>query len=331
MNRTVSEMNVFEILKTQRVAIITGGTAGHVMPASDLAYYLNDANVYVNEKGNKFCTAKNKIVYHLENKSIFNLIVQIIYFLFELRSYDVVIGFGAFMTIPALIAAKILGKKVYTHEQNAIDGGTNKFLSNLFGVKILQSFNINENDITGFPVLETPNKNYIISKESPILVLSGSGGSQFFNDVVFPIVSKWAEENNQLVYFQCNHKSTENVICSTFFENYMELIEKSKFIISRSGTSSLSKFILLNKKALLIPSKYVAQNHQYYNAKSSGFPYMEENEINEQTLTEQLDNLLKSCLNPFEPVKTTLNLFVIPKKPEIIDESSNKEQDDISN
>jgi UDP-N-acetylglucosamine--N-acetylmuramyl-(pentapeptide) pyrophosphoryl-undecaprenol N-acetylglucosamine transferase len=304
--------NIFETLKTQRVAIITGGTAGHVIPAGDLAYYLNNAQVYVNEKGSKFCNLNNKIVYHLENKSIFNMIAQIIYFLFELRSYDVVIGFGAFMTIPALIAAKILGKTVYTHEQNAIDGDANQFLRRLFGIKILQSFNVNENDLTGFPVLETPNNNYVISQESPLLVLSGSGGSQFFDDVLFPIISKWAEANNQLVYFQCKHKSTNHVICSPFFENYMELIEKSKCIISRSGTSSLSKFMLLKKQVLLIPSRYVVNNHQYYNAKNSGFPYIEEQDINEETFIDKLNTLLQSSENSLP--KSSLNLFIIPQK-----------------
>lgn len=307
MNKSDS---LFDGFKSCSVAIITGGTAGHVIPACDLAFFLNDATVYVSSYGSKYCTAKNKVVFCLEAKSLFSMTLQVIYFLFELRSYDIIIGFGSFLSIPALIAAKILGKQIYTHEQNGIEGEANIFLKTYFGVKILQTFNISDDDITGLPITYTKNNTQLISNDGPILVLAGSGGSVFFDEKLFPIINKWAEENKQMVYFQTINKSTKFVQCCEFFDNYMELIEKAKFIVSRAGSSSISKFLLLKKNAILIPNAKSVKNHQYYNAKLSGYEFIEEHEIDK--IVPLLNNLLENYSISHNK-NSSMNLFLIPE------------------
>ena len=44
---------------------------------------------------------------------------------------DIIIGFGGYTSIPTLIAAKILNKKIIIHEQNAVMGKTNRMLSRI--------------------------------------------------------------------------------------------------------------------------------------------------------------------------------------------------------
>lgn len=302
-------MNKFESFKGKNVVIITGGTAGHVIPASDLAYYLDDAPIYVNEKGSKFCYAKNKIIYYMEYKSLFNTLGNILYFLIQLQPYDIVIGFGAFMCMPAMIAAKILRKKVYTHEQNMIIGKANKILTDYLGVEVLETFGVSNNEVTGMPIIQTRNKVALAEEKSQIVVLAGSGGSEFFDTVLFDIMAKWAEKNQQKVYFQTYRPSTHFMICEPFFENWFELISSSKFVIARAGANTIAQLTMLNKNALLIPLPHAVQNHQLHNAKYSGFPYIEESQI--ENLVPLLDELLKTN----KPVQYQMNLFLIPERP----------------
>ena len=43
---------------------------------------------------------------------------------------------------------------------------------------------------------------------------------------------------------------------------------RADLVISRAGAMTISELALLNKAAILIPSPFVAANHQYKNAKS---------------------------------------------------------------
>lgn len=43
-------------------------------------------------------------------------------------------------------------------------------------------------------------------------------------------------------------------------------MSSADIIISRAGASTISEILALNKPSILIPSPYVANNHQYYNA-----------------------------------------------------------------
>lgn len=269
-------MNKFEEFKEKSVAIITGGTAGHVIPATDLASYCKNATIYVNERGSQFCNYNNKIIFYLESKSIFNFSAQLIYFLWVLRKYEVVIGFGAFMCIPALIAATILRKEVYTHEQNSIVGQANQFLG-FFGVKLLHSFGKVDN--VGIPI-----KKYIshYPQEPIILVLAGSGCPEFFDNYVFDALSRWAESHKEYkVYFQTKDKSSPYVVTSGFFYNWRELMGKAQIVISRAGANTIAQLCLMKKQGILIPLSTAKQNHQLHNAVASGFPYIEEQHIEE--------------------------------------------------
>lgn len=294
-------MNKFTEFRYKKVAIITGGTAGHVMPASDLAHYCSNATVYVNEHGSRFCLAKNKVVYHLENKSIFNMVAQFIFFLWKLRKYEVVIGFGAFMCLPSLLAAKLLGKEVYTHEQNSITGQANKLL-NLIGVKVLDTFHRKNpedkfssdiGEVVGMPI-KNISKTYEV--EDIVLILAGSGGSEFFDKNIFEKMNEWAKNNRKYkIYFQTTHPS-EYMTTSAYFYNWNELVQKAKLIIARSGANTIAQLTMLKKKGLLIPLSTARQNHQLYNAKKSGMCYIEEKDIH--MLIVKMEELLNDNSEP---------------------------------
>ena len=46
------------------------------------------------------------------------------------------------------------------------------------------------------------------------------------------------------------------------------ILKSADLVISRAGASTIAEIISLQVPAILIPSPYVANNHQYYNAKA---------------------------------------------------------------
>jgi len=312
-------MNKFETFLGKKVAIITGGTAGHVHAATNLAIYLN-ATIYINEDGVKFCNYEPKILFTVE-KSLFQMITLICYFLFELNQYDIVIGFGAFMCLPALIAAKLLRKETYTHEQNSITGYANTLLS-FCGVEILHSFNISKNskNLCGIPLIHDINETSTIGDY--ILVLSGSLGSDFFNETLFDIMNQWATEHKQLIYFQSTtRKSTTWLKCEPFFNNWVELMKNAKFIIARGGAGTLANLLTWKKNAIIIPLPHSRRNHQLYNANLSGYKVIEQKNATYANISSALNEYME--LKEFININNNMSIFIIPTKNDSNNDSNN--------
>ena len=59
---------------------------------------------------------------------------------------------------------------------------------------------------------------------------------------------------------------SKNVKVIPYYDNLSSILGSAYLIISRAGASTLSEIVALKKPSILIPSPYVANNHQYYNA-----------------------------------------------------------------
>ena len=66
--------------------------------------------------------------------------------------------------------------------------------------------------------------------------------------------------------------------------------------INRAGASTLSEIEALGKPSILIPSPYVAENHQYHNAmtlvEKNAAVVIEEKDLTGEKLTEEVEKLL---------------------------------------
>ena len=65
-----------------------------------------------------------------------------------------------------------------------------------------------------------------------------------------------------------SNKFSSNVHIVPFIDNMSALMKDIDIIVTRAGASVISEIMALGKVSILIPSPYVANNHQYYNAKS---------------------------------------------------------------
>ena len=58
----------------------------------------------------------------------------------------------------------------------------------------------------------------------------------------------------------------DNVHIVDYIDHMAGLMQNVDLIISRAGASTISEILALKLPSILIPSPYVANNHQYYNA-----------------------------------------------------------------
>ena len=216
---------------------------------------------------------------------------------------DVVIGFGGYVSGPVLDAAVKMHCPTCIHEQNAYPGITNKQLAKkvdkvMLTVEDARSHMQAKNDviITGLPVRgELLEKSKFqarielgIADEKPlVLSFGGSLGARPLNDAMFDILLEDSQRadvyhihsvgTNGVEYldkFVENgfSKRAENIYYKgntevrLYIDNMDTCMAAADLVIGRAGASSLSEIEAMGKASILIPSPYVAENHQYHNA-----------------------------------------------------------------
>ena len=231
---------------------------------------------------------------------------------------DIVIGCGGHVTGPVIYAAKKLGKKTFIHEQNSVVGLANKFLSK-YTDKIGVSFESTIKDfpkgkavLTGNPCSEKAlsikktNKEQLgISKDKKlVLIVMGSLGSRTINDKIFSFVDKFKNKNYSVIIVTGNsyyervkeRRVPDNVKVVPFIYEMPSVMKITDLMVTRAGASTMSEITALGVPAIFIPSPYVANNHQYKNAKdlvdqNAGI-MLEEKDMTDRSLIELIDKTL---------------------------------------
>ena len=233
---------------------------------------------------------------------------------------DIVLGFGGYVTYPVLKAAKKLHIKTFLHEQNSIVGKTNKFLSNdidLVAVSFLSTLNkfpkakkviysgnpCGENALTTKEIKKSDIG--LDNKKKLVIVVAGSLGSSSVNEKLKEFLRLSKKSDYQVLYITGKNYYEEfikktrfgsNIKVMPYLDNLAGLMRNCELIVTRAGASTMSEILALNLPAIFIPSPYVANNHQYYNAleivKDNAGLMLEEENLNGEKLFEMVTNLL---------------------------------------
>ena len=201
---------------------------------------------------------------------------------------DIVIGVGGYVTFPVIMAAHKLKIKTFLHEQNSIPGKSNKLLikyADKIGLSFADSSKYFPKDkwiLTGNPCSEnainikaTSRTKYGLSYDKKsILIVQGSLGSEVINNKMLPFLQSIDNEPYDVLYVTgknyyenySKNKFSKNVKVVPYVENLSSLLKDIDLIITRAGASTIAEITSLGLPAILIPSPYVANNHQYYNA-----------------------------------------------------------------
>ncbi len=202
---------------------------------------------------------------------------------------DVVIGAGGYITAPVLYAAHKLKVPTLIHEQNSIPGLSNKFIGN-FSDRIcvslpnsLKLFPKNKTIYTGNPrseeIISVKNKNKsslgFNQDKKLVIVVMGSLGSTTMTEKIKELIPGFNNKAYQVLvitgkkYFD-EYKDiniSDNVKIVPFMDDLINLMKDSDLIVSRAGASTIAEITAIGLPAILVPSPYVTNNHQYKNAK----------------------------------------------------------------
>ena len=231
---------------------------------------------------------------------------------------DFVLGIGGYVTYPVIKAAHKLGIKIFIHEQNAIPGKVNKLTSkyaDLIGVSFKESIKYFKGKnvfYSGNPTGERALTINPISKESIglnankrlIVIVAGSLGSMTLNNTLKEYLRSLKDKPYQVLYITGKNYYSEfikndypdNVKIVPFFDNLPGILKNTDLLITRAGASTIAEIIALNLPSIFIPSPYVANNHQYYNAlelkKNNCADMIEEKDLTINKLSYMIDELL---------------------------------------
>ena len=131
----------------------------------------------------------------------------------------------------------------------------------------------------------------------------GSLGSEVINEKLKDFLSNYNDDNSEILFVtgKASYDDFKDVKVSSkvkvvpFYNELSGLMKVADLIISRAGASTISEILSLNLPSILSPSPFVANNHQYYNAKDlsdKGLSIMLEQE-NLTTIT--LKNAINEC------------------------------------
>lgn len=203
---------------------------------------------------------------------------------------DIVIGVGGYITAPVLIAAHKLKIKTLIHEQNSIPGVSNKLISK-YADRVCVSlpdtikyFDKNKVIYTGNPrseeiigVSAANKKDFgLMNDKKLVIIVMGSLGSTTMTKKIKGIVPAFNMKSYQVIiitgkqYYNDFKKMNlpKNVAAVPFLDNFINLLKKTDLIISRAGASTIAEVTAIGLPAILVPSPYVTNNHQYMNAKA---------------------------------------------------------------
>ncbi len=259
---------------------------------------------------------------------------------------DLVVGTGGYVSGPVLKQAQKLGIKTAIHEQNAFPGITTKMLAPNADAVMLAMPEAKkhlklkkEPIITGNPIRGEllhsdrfeARKKLGIGNEPLILSFGGSLGARRINETVAELI-KWHNGTDKYYHihasgalgFMAMNKSLENLSLSKkitvreYIDNMDVCMAAADLVICRAGAITLGEIAALSKPAVLIPSPYVAENHQFHNAmtlKSVGAAeIIEEKDLTGEKLIDVVSRLIDSP-------KHLENMSIAASKAAIIDAS----------
>lgn len=231
---------------------------------------------------------------------------------------DIVIGFGGYISAPVIYAAHKLKIKTIIHEQNSIPGVSNKFLSRYVD-KVLVSFKESIKDFpndktiyTGNPRSEQIKDIEKIDKttlgfkkdKALIIIVMGSLGSLTMTKKLKETLPLFKNKDYQVLLITGKDyydeykdiKLSSNVKLVPFVDNLLGLMKDADLIVTRSGASTIAEITSIGLPAIMVPSPYVTNNHQYVNAKSleddGACIILKEEDFNKDSLVNLLDKTI---------------------------------------
>jgi UDP-N-acetylglucosamine--N-acetylmuramyl-(pentapeptide) pyrophosphoryl-undecaprenol N-acetylglucosamine transferase len=207
---------------------------------------------------------------------------------------DMAIGVGGYASGPVLKIASWMNIATYLQEQNSYAGVTNRLLAEKASLifvaykgmdkffpknKIVLSGNPVRKDIVDLAIgrSEAHHKLGLDTEKKTILFLGGSLGAKTINEAVSKAIDNGDLNNYNFIWqigksnfnqYQHYQSTSTNRVVKAFMEDMPAVYAAADLVVSRAGALTISELAVLHKACILIPSPYVAEDHQMVNARS---------------------------------------------------------------
>ena len=239
----------------------------------------------------------------------------------ELKRFgaDLVIGFGGYVSAPVMMAAQAMKIPTVIHEQNSIVGKSNKLVMNkadaivtcydkcdeVFPKEKIRKLGNPRATIAAEAVVDEGYFHSLGLKDGKktILVMMGSLGSSSVNELMKDALAD-LDPRLQILYV-CGKDNSQDLdlfkgqknIHVVPYVDTLKIYGRIDGLICRAGATTIAELTALGIPAILIPSPYVANNHQYYNARmlvdcQAAF-MIEEKDLNARTLSQAIASLFE--------------------------------------
>ena len=241
---------------------------------------------------------------------------------------DICIGTGGYVSGPVILAAANLGYPTIIHEQNAYPGLTNKMLSRTVNTVMLAIEDAKKHFpgepnfvVTGNPVRpsilatkhnEAKARLGLDSSRPIILSFGGSLGAKCINEAMADLIARSAKDGRYYHIHAYGQQGTwmpdllkekgvdiakcENLDVRQYIDNMNDCLAACDLVVSRAGAITLSEIQAKGRPAVLIPSPFVTENHQFHNAMSMvnqrAAMIIEQKDLTGEKLIETVDAIL---------------------------------------
>lgn len=329
------------VAQAPTILIMAAGTGGHVFPALSIAQKLQSLGVNTEWLGTRH-GMENRLLENtgihihpisvkgLKGKGVLRLLSAPFMLLIALvQSMQVisrvkpvcVLGMGGFVSGPGGVAAKLMGRSLVIHEQNAVAGFTNQLLAKISdrvfqafpdtfspAAKVVYTGNPLRKEITA---LNRQPRN-ISGSEQPlrILVLGGSQGALAINQLIPQVIAKFSSPmklelihqtgKNTLQQTKEHYQSlglelSEQIQLQEFITDMPEAYAWADLVICRSGASTVSELAAVGLPSILVPYPHHKDQQQTHNANwlvNAGAAYlMPQASLNPESLLKILNEL----------------------------------------
>ncbi|MSQ56558.1 MAG: undecaprenyldiphospho-muramoylpentapeptide beta-N-acetylglucosaminyltransferase [Limnohabitans sp.] len=327
-------------MKTKIALVIAGGTGGHIFPCMAVAQTLRDRGWRVHWLGGAEPSMESQrvplagFVFHavqfggLRGKGVLTWLklparmlraFQQSRHIIRQVNPDVVMGFGGYITFPAGVMAVLQGKPLIVHEQNALAGLANRWLS-LITQKVFTSF---PHVLKRGQWIGNPLRDEFLKQDAPsirfqhrqgplqVLVMGGSLGAKALNDIVPQAIGLIDPSRRPLVTHQSGEKQIQALEASytqagviatltPFIEDAAAAMAKADLIICRAGASTVTEIAAIGGVAIFVPFPHAVDDHQTANANflvNQGAAWLApQHSLDARTLAAQIQNLDRTIL-----------------------------------
>lgn len=292
-----------------KIILTTGGTGGHIFPAIAVAEQLRiaDPNVKILFIGSNYGPEKElaeKAGLDFAGLNVRGVLgrgvhapiallklamaIPHAYSLIKKFKPDCIAGFGGYASFAPVIAGFLSHVPILLHEQNAIPGSSNLFLSKFARTICTSLPNTSGLEkkkciFTGNPVRKAiglaRTRKRGKSNSKRLLVLGGSQGARALNAYLPKILDELKKNNVEIIHQTGNNdwetttkeyeKHGYNASCvRPFIEDIAKVYAWADIVLCRSGASTVAELCMAGLPAVFVPFPAAIHDHQTKNARA---------------------------------------------------------------